>query len=147
MPITLLPPNSQVMSNRGVPRSPTSPGLESQAPTMVSSNGEVNDPVPGWPRLAKTISEHPELEAFPSFTDLCVKSLLYYQAELIALRKELHEEELKDWGVSEEEESFLYSGNLNSLIDDRPQQWVVIEKIRTTLEKYSKLVQTTLPHL
>jgi hypothetical protein len=52
-----------------------------------------NYPVPGWPSLARFISQTPDLEAFPSFSDLAIKSLLYYQAELASLRKELNKAE------------------------------------------------------
>jgi len=53
-------------------------------------------PVHGWPELAKLISHHPGFEAFQAFRDLNVKSLLYYQAELADLRKDLHKVEWED---------------------------------------------------
>ena len=49
----------------------------------------------GWPSLAHVMSGVPEYAAFSRFTELNIKNLLYYQAELDILRQEiaLHEEE------------------------------------------------------
>jgi len=146
-------PKHSVMANTSLPRAPDSPF--SQAPTEVASTADpaddVNRPVPGWPTLAHIISQRPDLEAFASFADLHIKSLLYYQAELIHLRKALHEVEWADYRKSDDDDdSSLFAENLGFLIEARdesieqkkapPQQWVLIEKIRVTLEKYSKLL-------
>ena len=158
MPMTIYTQNQNqnhpVMMNTGLHRTPESPGTLSQASTILPSPPttdlakNVNAPVPGWPTLAKTIAKIPDLEAFASFTDLNIKSLLYYQAELISLRKALHEAEYVDYRKSEDEDASLFAGNLTFLIKARdesiqkekppPKQWIIIEKIRTTLEKYSK---------
>lgn len=53
-------------------------------------------PVHGWPELARLMAQNADLQAFPAFTDLSVKSLLYYQAELTMLREKLHELKWKD---------------------------------------------------
>lgn len=114
----------------------------------------VNFPVDGWPTLARIIATKPDLEAFASFTDLGIKSLLYYQAELIYLRKKLHEEEWKDFRTDDIEKSSKYADNLEALILGReasieskekdnenslplPRQWVLIERIRATLKEYN----------
>jgi hypothetical protein len=55
-----------------------------------------NEPSPGWPKIAKLITDTPGLESFQSFRDLNIKSLLYYQARLVDLRDQLHEQEWKD---------------------------------------------------
>lgn len=174
--------NQPPMSNRGVSRTPISPA-QSQATTVVLPNpgraDDVNDPVTGWPVLSRIIAKNPELEAFPSFGDLMVKSLLYYQAELISLRKDLHQAEWADKRqVNSEDDCDHFAENLELLIlarDDAlesaalkdakpilivardddlkivadknepipmPRQWVLMEKIRTTLDKYSKLVRS-----
>jgi hypothetical protein len=142
---------SQVPTEVGSPEPPSSPITTD--PTDPINN--VNCPVHGWPTLAKIIAEKPDLEAFASFTDLNIKSLLYYQAELLTLRKELHRLEWKDNRASDDD-STNYADDLGYLIGDRdasvksmenkdpepvplPQQWKLIEKIRTTLDKYSKL--------
>jgi hypothetical protein len=158
-------------SNTSLPRvsgSPLPSPTLSQAPTHVDPRliidpeddrnpaNNVNFPVDGWPTLARIISTKPDLEAFASFTDLSIKSLLYYQAELIYLRKKLHEEEWKDFRTDDTQKSSKYADNLEALIlgredsiaskgkDDEkplPQQWVLIEKIRATLKEYSKRFQ------
>ncbi|KAN0104952.1 hypothetical protein V8E51_010697 [Hyaloscypha variabilis] len=107
---------------------------------------DVNIPVPGWPALAQLISQNRELEAFPSFADLAIKSLLYYQAELIYLRRKLNEAEYEDYYEKERPQS-RFAGNLSILFDIRdraisentelPIQWILVEKIRVTLEKYN----------
>jgi hypothetical protein len=113
----------------------------------------VNYTVDGWPTLTKVIEQESSLEAFATFTDLNIKSLLYYQAELIYLRKELHRVEWKDFRASEDDCRSRYANNLEFLIAERegsiasagsenplplPEQWILIERIRTTLDKYSK---------
>ncbi|KUJ08852.1 uncharacterized protein LY89DRAFT_741686 [Mollisia scopiformis] len=74
-----------------------SPAERWNHPNKNSSEDDVNKPVPGWPSLAKTVADTRGFAAFPSFTDLNVKSLLYYQAQLIRLRKELHKTEFEDY--------------------------------------------------
>jgi hypothetical protein len=133
-----------------------SPDVQPQGLTVISSSStdnledDVNIPVDGWPLLANIIAETPDLEAFPTFTDLSIKSLLYYQAELIFLRKQLHEQEWKDFRHPKERgcNARHFATDLELFFLDRdkaikngkqpPQQWLLIEKIRTVQEKYSK---------
>lgn len=115
----------------------------STSPPTVDVANNVNIPVPGWPRLAQNVAANPGMESFPSFADLSIKSLMYYQAELIYLRKRLHQAEFKDYCPSTD-----YSSNLHKFIlarekaiikkddDLLPEQWILLERIRTTLEKY-----------
>jgi hypothetical protein len=127
------------------------PALEAQFPTARPPPSHISDvktPIPGWPSLANLIAQNPELEAFPSFLDLAIKSLLYYQAELIHLRKELHRSECVDLYEGDSNATY-FAQNLSYLIAARdaaienstelPQQWILMEKIRITLEKYSQL--------
>jgi hypothetical protein len=156
--------NYSVMSNSGLSISiPNPSGTMSEvstqigSPTLTEPNpaDDVNRPVHGWPTLAKVIAQKPDLEAFASFTDLNIKSLLYYQAELLTLRKKLHQLEWED-NRRTRDDSSKYADNLDYLIRDRdanvqsienkapmqvplPEQWKLIERIRTTLDKYSKL--------
>lgn len=107
---------------------------------------DVNTPVPGWPALTRVIARNPELEAFPSFSDLAIKSLLYYQAELVYLRKQLHQVEYRDYFHGNEPES-NFAEDLEQLFMVResgtePEQWIIMEKIRRVLEKYSALLST-----
>jgi hypothetical protein len=146
------------MGSTAVPPTPTIPG---------PADEDVTRPVNGWPALAKLIADNPDLEAFPSFTDLNIKSLLYYQAELIRLRKLLHEAEYEDYRQPEAEKVSKFADDLGFLFRGRdraeqsegkqlpgekpevpkpevPKQWVLIEKIRIVLEKYSKFRIPTL---
>lgn len=148
------------MANMNTLKIPSSPGGLSQASTEVASPSrttpidptkDVNIPVLGWPTLANVIAQKSDLEAFPTFRDLNIKSLLYYQAELVHLRKKLHKAEWADFLTSDDESlASTYGDNLRSLFVDRdsstdsiplPEQWVLIEKIRTVLEKYSEPLQ------
>ena len=56
----------------------------------------LEQPLHGWPELAQLMAQNADLQAFPAFTDLNVKILLYYQAELTDLREELHKLEWRD---------------------------------------------------
>jgi hypothetical protein len=147
------PPNS------GAPRSPHS---DTQSPastavaTPISNNGEVlgsasedvKRPVLGWPLLAKIMAGKPDLEAFPSFTDLNIKSLLYYQAELVSLRSKLHKAEYDDCrNTDTNEPASSYAYDLDFLFAARdneddpadwPEQWKLMERMRIVLTKYSK---------
>jgi hypothetical protein len=53
-------------------------------------------PLHGWLELLQLMAQNADLQAFPAFTDLNVKSLLCYQAELTDLREELHKLECRD---------------------------------------------------
>jgi hypothetical protein len=105
------------------------------------------------------MAQTPDFEAFASFKDLSIKSLLYYQAELIYLREALHKLE---WGDNRQPKNVVnsrFADDLTKLIRARdksiankeldkpvqlPEQWVLIEKIRSTLDKYRKISQQPL---
>jgi hypothetical protein len=100
--------------------------------------------VPGWPTLATLMADKPDLQAFCSFADLNIKSLLYYQAELIHLRKQLHKAEWKDH-YDGNDTAAKYAEDLESLFmmvadpdEKTPEQWAIMCKIREVLDKYSK---------
>lgn len=107
---------------------------------------DVNETLRGRPTLANTITVKPDLEAFSAFTDLSIKSLLYYQAQLTYLRKKLHQAEWTDHRLhNEEDEQAQYAEDLETLfmvVDSKgekdPEQWTVLCKIREVLDKYSK---------
>jgi hypothetical protein len=108
---------------------------------------DLSKPHPGWPQLAKLISETPDFEAFPAFTDLNVKSLLYYQAELTMLRKKLHAAEYADAQQTldhDDLEPSAYAKRLDALFLSRSannpkwqKQWKLIRQIRELLKEYS----------
>lgn len=70
-------------------------------------------PLHGWPKIAKLIADHSDFEAFQSFKDLNIKSLLYYQAELEMLRKDLHKAEWEDFRTG----SFAHADELGERAD------------------------------
>ena len=74
-----------------------------------------------------------------------MKSLLYYQAELVYLREELHRAEYKDYRQSEDADASLFAIDIAFLLDSKdddsqplPEQWVLMTKIRQTLREYSE---------
>lgn len=137
--------NSGVLSPTTTPTSPPveSSYIRTRNPIPGISPNDVNTPIPGWPALAGGVANQPALEAFPSFKDLNVKSLLYYQAELVLLRKQLHKEEYEDYFQGKGSQAYI-AKDLNYLVkgvrlrDEKPKQWELIEQIRTVLDKYSK---------
>jgi hypothetical protein len=118
----------------------------------------LDQPLHGWPELAKAIETYADFEAFPAFRDLNIKSLLYYQCELTALRKKLHEQEWEDHR-SHFEDAPKFNSRVDFLLlsepppqpqhqgdgddeddeeeDETHEQMELINKIRIVLEKYS----------
>lgn len=112
-------------------------------------SNDIDKPVPGWPQLAWVMSKVPEFEAFQAFSDLNVKSLLYYQAELVHLREKLHKAEWRDFRSTDGDEAD-FSGDLRFLLLSRddadknserpPEQWLLITQMRRILKEYSTFV-------
>jgi hypothetical protein len=111
--------------------------------------GDRHDPADGlqlrgWPALAKMIAENSSLEAFQAFRDLHVKSLLYYQAELVLLRNKLHAVEFEDSKTGETRDikgASEFRTDLASLLASRDnkdpkmcKQWTLITQIRGVLK-------------
>jgi hypothetical protein len=108
---------------------------------------DLTRPLHGWPQVAKLVSEVPQFEAYQTFRDLHVKSLLYYQAELVSLRKELHAVEYEDARSSRSEFAenldFLFASGSNEDPNLR-RQWTLITKIRKVLKEYGMLDSASL---
>jgi hypothetical protein len=130
-----------------IPRAPSAHSLcrGCRQPRREDSEKE---PVPGWPTLAKVVTDNPGLEAFPTFRDLNIRSLLYYQAELDRLRKELYEKEWADHtsfqnlGELERLEALNTSENWDHMFesqfeDNTKAQYDLIVEIRKVLKEYS----------
>jgi len=90
--------------------------------------------------MAKT----PDFASLSRFRDLNLKSLLYYQAELTRLRKQLHKMEWRDYRRGDEE-ARIYAKRVDYLIDSQKlegkgahKQWDLIVQIRAVLKEYSK---------
>jgi hypothetical protein len=138
-------PNSKVdvmpPTIEGISSTLGSPGRRNDSRNQGISLDDVNGPVPGWPAFARIIANKPAFQAFPSFADLSAKSLLYYQAELISLRKKLHEAEYEDHYQGDGDQTY-FAEDLDYLIEygrreEKPKQWELMEQIRTVLNKYS----------
>jgi hypothetical protein len=107
-------------------------------------------PCHGWPCLADLMFKHPGFESFQAFRDLRIKSLLYYQAELVKLRQELHVlewENHSDGGfpcskqLSERVDLLLKTETISSPEDPEDKgkkQILKIKEIRKVLKEYSK---------
>lgn len=101
----------------------------------------------GWPELVNVMVRLPCLESFQAFRDLNIKSLLYYQAELDLLRRELHALEWQDHRKSGKSSSMC--SNVRFLLQTRSneeggrRQLDKVKEIRTVLKEYSlSLIQT-----
>jgi len=71
----------------------------------------------GWPALVDVMVKYRSFESFQAFPDLNIKSLLYYQAELVALRSQLHELEWQDHRTPGK--ASIFCGNVQSLLLSR----------------------------
>jgi hypothetical protein len=104
-------------------------------------------PCHGWPGLANLMVKKPGFESFQAFRDLHIKSLLYYQAELVKIREDLHKLEWKNhtnggFGLSDklsERVDFLLKTESDfNAGDEGSEQMLKIRKMRTLLKEYSK---------
>jgi hypothetical protein len=104
-------------------------------------------PCHGWPCLAELMFKHPGFESFQAFRDLRIKSLLYYQAELVKLRQELHILEWENHSngdfvfsdqLSERVDFLLKTETMSSPEDKGKKQILKIKEIRKVLKEYSK---------
>jgi hypothetical protein len=120
-----------------------------------SSNPEedISKPLHGWPALAKAMEDHPDFEVFPTYRDLNIKSLLYYQAELDDLRSQLHRFEWEDHCRGGFDDAETLSSDVSALLDcgkakgsRRAMQMSLVEDIRKVLEKYSIVFTPLFPN-
>lgn len=140
-------PTSVLASGIGLAETPSSDQSSSDC-TQTESNirnpeYDLNRPLQGWPELAKLIARKPDFEAFESFKDLRIKSLLYYQAELAQLRAGLHGQE---W-TEHRQGQFASAQDLGARLDtlhnceklypERFTQIRRVREIRKVLKEYS----------
>lgn len=86
--------------------------------------------------MAKT----PDFAAFSRFRDLNIKSLLYYQAQLTLLRKELQDKESADNARPSGEKRSKFGERADFLVEadgENRNQFVIVEKMRKVLKEYS----------
>jgi hypothetical protein len=79
--------------------------------------------------MAKT----PDLASFSRFSDLHVKSLLYYQAELTLLREKIHRFEYEDAAHEN------WAERADKLVQSRSKQFETVKEMRAVLKDYGKL--------
>ncbi len=142
-------------SARTTPSAPCfAPSLENDVPSQFDSADaytelDLDNPIPGWPRVAMLMAKTPDFASFSRFRDLNVKSLLYYQAELTRLRKKLHEEELDD-ALRGDEEAVKYAQRADKLIKSEApnnRQWELVKEMRVVLKEYSESDDVVDPNL
>jgi hypothetical protein len=109
-------------------------------------------PCHGWPELVGVMVNNPDFESFQTFRSLNIKSLLYYQAELADLEKQLHQQEWRDHQNGAFQTSEILSENIKTLLNTdiarsaqenrqkRGEQMKLMKTIRKTLKEYSKMV-------
>jgi hypothetical protein len=139
------PSSSSSISGTTQVLSPTTSGCLHCKSLDTDPKENLNRPLHGWPELAKTIEQYPDFEAFPTFRDLNIKSLLYYQCQLSKMRAELHELEWEDHRDSQCPEARDFNSRADFLItsanyskDDVSREQIdLIERIRVVLEKYN----------
>ena len=144
-------PTSESGSGTTAVDSPTSPSQCPQCCQAKDPEKDRNQPLHGWPELAKRIAETPDFEAFQSFKDLNIKSLLYYQVELDKLRMDLHRIEWKnhrEGQFPDAQELGKHAGLLlgckSSQDKEERKQIDLIVKIREVLKEYSKMIRIRL---
>ncbi|XTI93541.1 hypothetical protein V2W45_1348020 [Cenococcum geophilum] len=88
------------------------------------------EPVQGWPKLARIMADVPEFAAFSRFKDLNTKNLLYYQAQLKAIRHQILEQEQLE---------IAKSGRADRLMNDEDSKlFNLIMKMRGLLREYNE---------
>lgn len=99
--------------------------------------------VKGYPKLAGHMELMPQKAIFRSFGALNARILLYLQAELQELESQLIKQEHADKEATGVGKKDMYANDWywlkHSKADGDTKQLDLVEKIQTTLEKYSKL--------
>lgn len=99
-------------------------------------------PPTGYPQVATLMGEYPEMAMVRRFRGLNARNLLYLQAELVHIEKELLRCEKAD-ANNKEEPMNMFSTNFFFLQKSANQaenkQWKLIEQMREKLKEYSEL--------
>jgi hypothetical protein len=97
-------------------------------------------PPSGYPQVANFMGEFPEMAMVRRFRGLNARNLLYLQAELVQIEKELLACERAD-AKGEDEAKKMYSKDFfwlqQSENEPENKQWKLIEKMRAKLKEYS----------
>ena len=109
----------------------------------MDSSETLNERVVGYPRLAAHMSLQPETAIFRTFSELNAKNLLYMQAEIALLEKELHRCELEDAkDICPKRHKSQYAVSwywlIESKCDGDTKQLDLVLRIRRLLKEYSE---------
>jgi hypothetical protein len=108
----------------------------------MASTDPLADRVKGYPKLAGQIELRPEVAIFRRFGALNAENLLYFQAELSVLERDLQAQQLADSRSGHPRKSRYalswYQLSTSKYNGDERQLWLVY-KIRETLKLYSML--------
>jgi hypothetical protein len=94
-----------------------------------------------YKKIAALMGRYPESAIIYQFSELNIQNILYLQAELIGLQKDLHELEDAN-GRSLDPERSSFSRNWDALNsakkeDGSDEQWKLVLSIRNKLKEYS----------
>ncbi|MCJ1452195.1 hypothetical protein MMC28_002537 [Mycoblastus sanguinarius] len=103
----------------------------------------------GYPQLSSVMATHPEIAIFRTFGSLNTRNLLYLQAELVHLEKELSDIEREDsFSNDASRQSFQYDWFcLQKSFEDGgdPFQWEKVLEIRKKLSEYIQVAAISSP--
>jgi len=103
----------------------------------VSSEMAKEKPPSGYPQIADIMSKYPELTMFRRFKGLNALNLLYLQAELMQIEKDLQDLQKAD-NITNSKYAADYSWLMASAETENDQQWRLIQKMNKKLKEYSK---------
>jgi hypothetical protein len=97
----------------------------------------------GYPKLAEHMSSAPEISIFRRFSALNIQNLLYLQAELTALEKELQtlEAESATCDTGDPRSQYCRDWEWLNMADEKSginPQWQLCLRMRAILKEYSK---------
>lgn len=141
---TLSQPSSTVCTDR-----------DSHIDASLAGKMSYNDPfqhlIPGYPKLAAKIEVLPEVAIYRKFGALNAQNLLYLQAELTSLERDLRDQQIADHNersLDPNVKKYKYARSWEwlreSADDGSTAQLDLVIKIRETLKEYSKRAPDTL---
>ncbi|KAF2101100.1 hypothetical protein NA57DRAFT_74688 [Rhizodiscina lignyota] len=119
--------------------------------TVVDADDNVDNGQTGYPGLAELMGKYRDLNIFSRFATLNARNLIYMQAEILYLERELkvitwvkHKSPLDADRAYEREASTLISS-----MENEDSQWNIVLKIREKLKEYNRalLLQSKINHL
>lgn len=98
------------------------------------------NPPSGYPLLAACMGQMPQMAMFRRFSAMNAQDLLYRQAEIVGMEKELHELQHRDANKTGRPREYTQNWELlrHSARDGNSEQWDLVKKLRMKLKEYSK---------